>query len=345
MENLIKKLIFNVILLLCVNGREIVSPSQGISLGSAKNDPQTSFAEWASAHGRAYKPGDGEYERRFEIWQSKLTLLAEHNMQIGEEQVGLNGFADWTPEEFEAAYLMKKGGSQTSSNVSMVQAGPYRYENAVFPPLKDWRMDGIFGPIKDQHTFPNFTHSPCGACWAFATIGVTEAINAMYTGEYVALSEQQLIDCDRGAPFYDNGCHAGWVDGGFSYIIENGGVTALENYPWTGWENPKCKKHRENEPVVSIDAYEKIPPYNDTAIMQALAHHPVAIYICCRPNLPLWIAYTGGIWDIECCTGRDNIDHAVVLAGYGETGHFENDVWIPGDKYWLIRNSWGPLLG
>jgi hypothetical protein len=23
--------------------------------------------------------------------------------------VGLNGFADWTTEEFEAAYLMKKG--------------------------------------------------------------------------------------------------------------------------------------------------------------------------------------------------------------------------------------------
>jgi hypothetical protein len=50
----------------------------------------------------------------------------------------------------------------------------------------------------------------CGACWAFATIGVTEAINALYTGEFVSLSEQQLIDCDRGAPFDDNGCHAGW---------------------------------------------------------------------------------------------------------------------------------------
>jgi hypothetical protein len=37
------------------------------------------------------------------------------------------------------------------------------------------------------------------------------------------------------------------VDGGFSYIIKNGGVTNIENYPWTGWENPKCKSHREEE--------------------------------------------------------------------------------------------------
>lgn len=52
----------------------------------------------------------------------------------------------------------------------------YRYENAVWPPLKDWRAAGIFGHIKDQHTFPNFTHSPVrllfpipNCVWAWVT--------------------------------------------------------------------------------------------------------------------------------------------------------------------------------
>ena len=39
--------------------------------------------------------------------------------------------------------------------------------------------------------------APCGCCWAFATIGVTECIVGMAQGKPISLSEQQLIDCDR----------------------------------------------------------------------------------------------------------------------------------------------------
>ena len=51
--------------------------------------------------------------------------------------------------------------------------------------------------------------APCGCCWAFATIGVTECIVGMALGQPISLSEQQLIDCDKGggppaAPFADN---------------------------------------------------------------------------------------------------------------------------------------------
>ncbi len=65
----------------------------------------------------------------------------------------------------------------------------------------------------------------------------------------MALSEQQLIDCDRGPPFDDNGCHAGWVDGGWSYLIKNGGQAALSHYPNTGWENDKCDSRAEDKCV------------------------------------------------------------------------------------------------
>ena len=70
---------------------------------------------------------------------------------------------------------------------------PFRYENVPLPGAVDWRSKGIVGPVKNQHV----NGSACGCCWAFATTGVTECIVAMYTGQPIALSEQQLIDCDR----------------------------------------------------------------------------------------------------------------------------------------------------
>jgi hypothetical protein len=71
--------------------------------------------------------------------------------------------------------------------------GHYRYEHVVPPPRVDWREKGVVGPVKDQHV----GGAPCGCCWAFATIGVSECIVAMAAGKAVSLSEQQLIDCDR----------------------------------------------------------------------------------------------------------------------------------------------------
>ena len=70
---------------------------------------------------------------------------------------------------------------------------PYRYRFVQPPAAVDWRAQGIVGPVKNQHV----NGSKCGCCWAFATIGVVECINAIATGQVVSLSEQQLLDCDH----------------------------------------------------------------------------------------------------------------------------------------------------
>ena len=52
----------------------------------------------------------------------------------------------------------------------------------------------------------------------------------------------------------------------------------------------------------------------------------------------IWTSYGGGVFEhglIRKC--GYNVDHLVVLVGYGTTAD--------GVDYWLIRNSWGPRWG
>lgn len=48
--------------------------------------------------------------------------------------------------------------------------------------------------------------------------------------------------------------------------------------------------------------------------------------------------YASGIYDAkDCASDGKEVNHAVVIAGFGETAS--------GEKYWIIRNTWGTMWG
>lgn len=48
--------------------------------------------------------------------------------------------------------------------------------------------------------------------------------------------------------------------------------------------------------------------------------------------------YASGIYDAkDCSSNGKEVNHAVVIAGFGETD--------AGDKYWIVRNTWGTMWG
>ena len=55
------------------------------------------------------------------------------------------------------------------------------------PAAVDWRGSGAVGPVKDQGV--------CGSCWAFSASQAMSSAVWMQTGEYLSLSEQQVMDC------------------------------------------------------------------------------------------------------------------------------------------------------
>lgn len=56
------------------------------------------------------------------------------------------------------------------------------------------------------------------------------------TGSLTALSEQELVDCDK---VHDMGCQGGLMDFAFQFIIDNGGLDTEEDYPYKGY-NERC---------------------------------------------------------------------------------------------------------
>jgi cathepsin L len=85
-------------------------------------------------------------------------------------------------------------------------------------------------------------------------------------------------------------------------------------------------------PKAQITGYVKLPSNDYESLMNAVAKiGPIAISV----DASSWHAYSSGIFN-GCNQVNPDINHAVVLVGYGE----EN-----GQKYWLVRNSWSASWG
>ncbi|CAL5326207.1 unnamed protein product [Camellia sinensis] len=261
------------------------------------------YEEWLAKHGKAYN-SLGEKDKRNRTYK-----------------VGMNRFADLTNEEYRSRYLGTRTDAKrrfVKSKVGLSRRYVVRGDEEL-PESVDWRTKGAVAPIKDQ--------GDCGSCWAFSTVAAVEGLNKIKTGELIELSEQELVDCDRA---YDAGCNGGLMDYAFQFIIENGGIDSESDYPYLGVDG-QCDPTRKNAKVVSIDDYEDVPPFDELALKNAVAHQPVSVAI--EASGRALQLYLSGIFTGECGMA---LDHGVAVVGYGK----ENGV-----DYWIVRNSWGASWG
>jgi KDEL-tailed cysteine endopeptidase len=292
-----------------------------------------------------------------------------YNAQNGDNShwLAMNSLADLTHDEYKARFGLsrerfsaarerrEKNARRHAANGSKPPFKHADVDERRMPLAVDWRATKAVAEVKNQLN--------CGSCWAFSTTGAVEGVNAIYTGELVSLSEQELVDCDTDQ---DKGCSGGLMDFAFQFIIDNGGIDEEQDYPYRA-EDGVCDAKRRKRRVVSIDGFEDVPPEDEVALKKAVSRQPVSVAI--EADQRSFQLYGGGVYDSEDC--GDQLDHGVLAVGYGSdavpvppppgadegsgdagsegdasTASGANDPGpLPRHNYWIVKNSWGAGWG
>ncbi|XP_056633311.1 uncharacterized protein LOC130442924 [Diorhabda sublineata] len=271
------------------------------------------YQQWAEFKGNFSRQyGLKEEKVRFQIFINNLRKIEEHNAKYDKGEVSyymrVNKFADWTKEEFSE--ILK---AQISSKPDIEDTDVFEVDsNFVRPESIDWRQVGAVSAVKDQGI--------CGSCWAFSVTGTLEGQLAIQRKSYIALSVQELVDCDTS----DMGCDGGDMRPALDFV-KNNGLMSEADYPYVGYSG-SCKTS-SNKVISKITGYVPVRPTEEALADAVASVGPISVGLNADFD---WQFYGGGIFDHFSCD--DDLNHGVLAVGYTP-------------EAWIIKNSWGTSWG
>lgn len=265
-----------------------------------------------------------EHDMRFRIFKQNLFQIRQLNkFEQGTAVYGVTEFADMTYNEYKMRTGLRMRNLEDTNEISNPKA---EIPDIELPESFDWREKGAVTPVKNQGS--------CGSCWAFSVTGNIEGIHAVKTGNLESYSEQELVDCDT----QDAGCNGGLPDNAYKAIETIGGLELEDEYPYNAHKT-KCHFNRSMIHVRVKGAIDFTAKDEDGIAKWLTVNGPVSIGI----NANAMQFYRGGIshpWKALC--GAGNLDHGVLLVGYGVARYPKFNKVLP---YWIVKNSWGPRWG
>jgi len=326
------------------------------------------FHSFLGLHGRDYRTGSLEYERRLALFARRRAEAEAHNEKPGRLwTAGVNLLSDRTDEELSQLRGWRGAASPGARRGAVGRHVPSTFlsQRGKAEPMPtatnfNWTRLESLGSVVDQ--------GGCGSCWAVTSITVLRTHAEIYGPiKNRTFSAQELLECvpNPHSCGGDGGCTGATVELAFNWALNHGLATEHET-PYRGVDG-KCSKP-QGEPnrlmqarglgrdeaagteelaapgvhsatpgslgvAFGLKAWERLPENKYLPLLQAVFERgPVGVSAAASA----WSSYLSGVFD--GCVPDAVIDHAVTLIGFGQDANL-------GKKYWLIRNSWGAGWG
>eukprot|EP00933_Yihiella_yeosuensis_P037609 TRINITY_DN3159_c0_g1_i1.p1 TRINITY_DN3159_c0_g1~~TRINITY_DN3159_c0_g1_i1.p1 ORF type:complete len:373 (+),score=98.47 TRINITY_DN3159_c0_g1_i1:77-1195(+) len=335
-------------------GKRLVPLSLLCSVSASSLSDELAFKAWVQEHNKTYGTEE-KRQKALKNFRDNSKIIEKLNSDPEDEaEYGHGPFSDISAEEFQSTYLPYK------MDQGRARLGGAEYKKATvgdLPESVDWRNQGAVTPVKNQ--------GPCGSCWAESAVGNIES--RYYLAKKpsgmkapVSLSVQQVIECDK----HDNACYGGYPKGAYEYAIEHGGIDTEADYPYkvngkticlanqtfnqtcgdgmcddpplTSWCDVTCRQN--TKAAASIVSWQALPQDEDQMAANLAKNGPLSVCLDASGAfgalLPWLQMYKRGVANPRFCS--KTVDHGVLAVGYGVE---------KGQKYWLIKNSWGEKWG
>lgn len=182
--------------------------------------------------------GAGVTELSMLPWRKKNKCLG-----ITDDNIDARGYEYYTRGIFEYGRIQ---------SISLRNKKRQRSRESSFIYSFDWRNRhgrSWLTPVRDQY--------PHNGCWAFASVGVTEAIAQLYFNRdlpFSVLSVQEVISCSNCGSNADGG----YTSDAFQWIADNG-ISEEEAFPFVNNDVPCTNKRSEYEEQISFYNAMEVP--------------------------------------------------------------------------------------
>jgi cathepsin C len=285
-----------------------------------------------------------------ELFSHDPSLISEiNNLQLSWKAVVYPEFQGKTVGEMRAlAGSSPARGFATDSSVEDVEIDQDdKLDDMLMNLPKSWDWRNVDG---ENYMFDVTNQGACGSCFAVSTVDMIQTRIAIATKNKVRerLSVQDILECGSA---YAQACN-----GGFPYLaskfVQDFGLGLNSDNEYNPYRIKKCNSsnltHKSDRARVSDYRYisgwygRALRPETVRDMMLEIQNNgPIVVGI---EAPPLLFAYKSGVFDHRglknykmTSTRFEPANHAVLCSGWGETES--------GQKYWIIKNSWGPNWG
>jgi cathepsin L len=162
-----------------------------------------------------------------------------------------------------------------------------------------------------------------------------EGAHALASGNLVSLSEQELVDCVNGGA--DTCTTGGEMHDGIMYAATAGGMEGEADYPYTASSGGGCQ-FDASKVKAKFTSYTNVTSGDENALKQAAADKPT-ISVGIDASSIWFQLYSTGVYDDSSCKNDEaDLDHGVLVVGYGTDS-------ASGKDYWIVKNSWDVVWG